>query len=317
MFTFLTFVTIIVPTFLFDFVLYLIPPALLTVAPLWAIKKWAPKLWKPKAMYYVLAAFVGYLYYSYLSATIPKILNDPTFSLSFDLIGENSRAMTFWDLVTVTLANLLHIYFYSEPNGIPFSQTILYMIGSLVGIGHSLFMARIVDDGTNPKLQRPKVATWRVWAVYGTLVFLWWIRIVIRYFQEWGNLDIARNGGGPGVTPGANFTILVIFWATVEFVPYHAMQYKTFWRALLEVMVDYAFVATFFSRQLYLRNRFSDAELPSHGIELDWAATRAAAAAAAVAKKSDGNGGGPSTPTHSRRNSNPRPPSQKSASARK
>jgi hypothetical protein len=191
----------------------------------------------------------------------------------------------------------------------------MYMVGSLVGVGHSLFMARIVDDGTKPSLPRPTVRTWRVWAVYGTLVFVWWLRIVIRYFQEWGNLDIARNGGGPGVTPGANFTILVIFWATVEFVPYQTMQFTTFWRAFLEVMVDYAFVATYFSRQLYLRNRYTDAELPSHGIELDWAAKGGVAKETAAAKKTDGNGG--SVQTHQRRTStNPRTP-QKSGSARK
>jgi hypothetical protein len=79
-----------------------------------------------------------------------------------------------------------------------------------------------------------------------------------------------RNGGGPGLTPGANFAIMAVLWGTLEFVPYFELQRKTFWLAFTDVLLDYAHVGSYFCRQPYLRSVYSDEELNKHGFEFDW-----------------------------------------------
>jgi hypothetical protein len=121
--------------------------------------------------------------------------------------------MTFMDMVSINIACIFHIALYSTPYGIPLSESVLYMALSLFGVGHSLFMIRIVDDGTKAVLPRPKMAVWKLWLAYGLTVFALWLRIVFFYFIEWGNLNT--------VSPELNAAYG--FWGSKKIVFFHSL----------------------------------------------------------------------------------------------
>ena len=208
-------------------------------------------------------------YYAY---AINALMTDPSYTLQFDLMGGISRGLMFQDAVSLVLLAILQIAFHSKHYEIDTAQAAFYMALCLVGPGHSLWMARIVDDGTEKPKPRKNGKVWRLWTYVGIVAFTMWWAGVRLYFATYGNLNVNRNDGGLQHKryPGSAFSLSMITWGMLEWMPYFLFQYDSFWRGFWELMILFMHVGAFVARQLYFLDGFSEAERNELGIRTQW-----------------------------------------------
>lgn len=226
--------------------LFLLPYALIATALVFVLRGRLP-LSLQRLAWLAQAAWGASIYVRAYVHIARGVLYEPTYTVAYDLYGDTGRALVFIDAVAVTLVAMVQIAVQSHDLGVSYAWA--HVLGCLVGVGHPLWMVRA--DGA--RQERPlRTRSVQLWALLGTAVYMVWFGVAYEYFAHFESYYFAGNGYGFGNTPSAQSSLMLVTWATLEWLPYFTSHVRSFWFATALCYVNFVHVATYVCLVLFL-----------------------------------------------------------------